>query len=360
MYSGGFLPGGETPETSKSTMRLNATRTKLMEAGGLADQVYTQNYFYNYMNEVDAIHVGKYGRGVEFTLKTEGQGGAKWMSRFEKYNTDGHPKTQAASFKPMKLGTTARLDIDSVDENDSDEKVFDISAAAYQDALAEVEDKFEDGLHNAGTDAKAMLGLRALIADVPSSNPTAYNAGGIDRSVAAGAYFRNQFKDSSLIDAGAIATRLLPDVRDMFSRCVRNCPRGKAKENPTKQTRRWPNLIVTQWDLWDGWEGILDSNDRHEKSDKSASMGFPVFYIKGVVPVFPDDNSGMGTAAAGRVYMINTSHFGLYVESKANFAMGKWLEPQDQDVLISKVKVRAVLAYDVAKCHGVIFSCKAA
>lgn len=360
MKAGGFIPGGETPELSKVTLRLNATRTKLQNAGGLADQVYTQNYFFNYLKEADAIHVGSWGRGVEFTMKTEGQGGGKWMNRFEKYNTDGHPKAITASFGLKKLGTTARIDIDTVDENDSDARVFDISAAAYQDALAEVEDKFEDALHNAGTDPKAMLGLQALIADAPSANPTAYNVGGIDRSTTAGAFFRNQYKNMASTDSGAIATRLQPDVRDMFSRCVRNTPKGKAKENPTKQTRRWPNLIVAQWDVWDGWEGILDSNDRHERSDKSASMGFPVFYIKGVVPVFPDDHSGMGTSSAGRIYFINTSHFGLYVCKKANFAMGKWLEPEDQDVLISKVKTRATLAYDIAKCHGVLFGAKAA
>ena len=352
--------GGETPEISKITMRLNATRTKLQNAGGFADQVYGQSYFYNYLSEVGAIHVGAYGRGVEFTLQTAGQGGAKWMSRFEKYNTSGHPEMKAASFGVKKLGTAARVDIDSIDENDSDAKVFEIAAAAYQDALAEVEDKFEDGLHNTGTDPKAMLGIRALIADDPTANPVAYNAGGLSRIAGADVFWRNQFKDVSVIDAGAIATRLKPEVRAMFSLCVRNTPKGKSKENPTKRTKRWPDLVIAQWDLWDGWEGLLDSNDRHERSDKTASTMFPNFVIKGVVPVFPDDHTNMGTAAAGRIYMINTSHFGLYVEKKANFAMGKWIETADQDVNISKVKVRAILAYDVAKCHGVIFALKTA
>lgn len=334
------------PELSKTTLRLNATRTKIMKAGGLADQVYTNNYFYDYLKKMKAIHVGEYGRGIEFDLLDTGNTTAKEMNRYEKYDTTPGTETRTALFEVKKIGATAVVDIDSIDENTSDGKVWDIVKVKTGDALDAIQNRFETDLHAVASSSKYMLSVRDLIADDPTANPTAYNVGGIDRSSSTFSYYRNQYNTTAGVAATwTMATDGKASMRAMWSTCVKNAPKNKGAQ------MREPKMIVADWDLVDAYEAIHDSNDLHIRKDDKVGSGFRHFIYKLNIPVFPDDDANFD----GRMYFINTDFFGLYVESKSNFTLGKWIEPSDQDAHIQKIKVRACLAGSTWKCHGVLY-----
>lgn len=341
------------PELDKTTLRLNATRTKIMNKGGLADQVYKNNYFFETLDEEGAIKVGDFGRSVEFDMLYQGNATAKWMNRYEKYNTEPGTELKPAIFEIKKLGGTAVVDIDSIDENDSDEKIWDIVKEKTTDALSSIQENFETGLHNTGTDVKAILGIRAVIADDPTSNPTAYNNGGIDRSVSANSFWRNQYNTSAGLGATIpFSTDGKAAMRAMWSTCKKAAPKavaGKKKE---------PTIIYADWDVVDSYEAIHDSNDLHVRKDDKVGSGYPFLVYKRVVPLIPGDAANID----GRMYFINLNKdgkgnpfFGLYIDKRSNFKLGKWIEETDQDTYIQKIKVRGILGGPYMKCHGVIY-----
>lgn len=334
------------PELSKTTLRLNATRTKILKKGGLADMVYLNNYFYDYLKKMDAIHVGDYARGVEFDLLDTGNTTSKWMNRYEKYDTTPGTETRAAMFDLKKLGATAVVDIDSVDENSSDEQIWDIVEVKTKDALDAIQNTLETGMHAVATDNKRILSVRDLIADNPTSNPSAYRVGGIDRSSSTFSYYRNQYNTTAVLGATVnFSVDGKAAMRAMWSTCVKNAPKNKGS------TTREPKMIVADWDVVDAYEAVHDSNDLHIRKDDKVGSGFRHFVYKLNVPVFPDDDTNFD----GRMYFINTDYFGFYVDKKSNFKLGMWLEPADQDAHIQKIKLRGVLAGAQWKCHGVIY-----
>lgn len=341
------------PEASKITLRLNATRTKIMNKGGLADQVYVNNYLLEMLKEFDAIKEGDFGRAVEFDMLYQGNSTAKWMNRYEKYNTEPGTELKPALFELKKLGGTAIGDMDTIDENDSDEKVWDFVKEKTNDALSSIQQNFETGLNNTGTDPKAVLGIRAVIADDPTSNPTAYNVGGIDRSSSANSFWRNQYNASAGLGATVpFSTDGKSAFRAMWSICERNAPKVVAGKKKT------PSIIYLHWDVHDAYEAIHDSNDLHVRKDDKVGSGFRYLVYKGNVPLVPGDSSNI----SGRAYFLNLNKdskgnpfFGLYIHEKANFALGKWMEETDQDVYIQKIKVRGVFGGPYMKCHGVIY-----
>lgn len=341
------------PEASKITLRLNATRTKIMNKGGVADQIYANNYLLDLMKEKGAIKIGDFGRAAEFDMLFQGNSTAKWMNRYEKYDTEPGTEFKPALFELKKLGATAVGDMDTIDENDSDEKVWDYVKEKTSDALSSIQQNFEAGLNNTGTDSKAVLGIRAIIADDPTTNPTAYNVGGIDRSSAANSFWRNQYNTSAGLGATVnFATDGKAAMRAMWSICKRNAPKvvaGNKKE---------PSVIYCHWDVLDSYEAIHDSNDLHVRSDETAGSGYPHLVYKRIVPLVPGDSSNID----GRMYFINLNKdgkgnpfFGLYLHEKANFALGKWMEESDQDVYVQKIKVRGMFGGPYMKCHGVIY-----
>lgn len=340
------------PELSKTTLRLNATRTKIMNKGGVADQVYSNNYFLDLLKEEGAIKVGDFARGVEFDMLYQGNSTAKWMNRYENYTTIPGTEFKPALFELKKLGGTAVIDIDSIDENDSDEKIWDIVKEKTTDALSNIQDVFETGLHNTGTNVKAVLGIRAVIADDPTANPTAYNVGGIDRTASANSFWRNQYNTSMGLGATPAMADLKSTMLAAWSTCKRAAP--KAVSGKKKET----SVIYLHWDIHDGYEALHDSNDLHVRKDDKAGSGFPFLTYKRTVPLVPGDDTNI----SGRMYFLNLNKdskgnpfFGLYIDSKSNFKLGKWMEPEDQDVHIQKIKVRGAFGGPYMKCHGVVY-----
>jgi len=334
------------PELSKVTLRLNATRTKIMNKGGLADMVYSNNYFYDYLKKMGAIHVGDYARGVEFDLLDKGNNTSKWMDRYEKYDTTPGTEARTALYELKKLGATAVIDDVTKIENASSEQVWNVVKTKTTDALDSIQSKFEDGMHAPATSSKMILSVRDLIADDPTVNPAAYRVGGIDRSSTQFAYYRNQYNTSAGLGATVnFATDGKAAMRAMWSACVKASPKNKSSKT------REPKMIIADWDVVDSYEAIHDSNDLHIRKDDNVGSGFRHFVYKLNVPVFPDDDANFD----GRMYFINTDFFGLYIDKSNNFELGKWIEPSDQDAHIQKIKVRGVLAGEQWKNQGVIY-----
>jgi len=332
-------------------MRLMATRTNILNAGGdLGDQVYVKNHFFDALKKNKAIKIGKYGKGVEFDLLTESSGNSKWMNRYEKYTVSGRPEGRPVVFELKKLGTTAQIDKDSINENSSDEKIWDVVEEASKDSLADITRTLETALHNTGTDTKAILGLRAIVADDPTSNPTAYNVGGLSRT---NSYWRNQYNTSAGLGATVnFSVDGRAALRSLWTICVRNAPKSAAG------TDAEPSLIYCDWDVYNLYQGIHDANDLHVRKDDKVGSGFRSLVYMLNVPIIPGDNANID----GRLYMLNLNKdskgnpfFGFYIDSMSNFDLGEWIMPADQPVHLQQIDLRGVFGGPFMKVHGVMY-----
>ncbi len=338
--------------SSDLTLRLNATLPKLMNSGVLADQVYASNWFLNALKEYGAVKTTKVGLEAKFDQLYEGNDTSKWMGRYENFNVEPGTEVKPALWDYKILGATAVVDMYSVNENMSDEEVWDVQKTKSNDSTAALTQTFETGLHNTGTDTKAILGIRATIADDPTSNPSAYNVGAIDRSSSTNSFWRNQYNTSAGINATwTMSSEGKSVFRKMYSKCMQSAPASMAGNKSE------PTIIYLDWDLYDGYEAIHDSNDLHVRTDKIAKSGFKGLMYRNAELV-PGTNSNID----GRAYFLNLNKdsngnplFGLYIDSNFNFKPGKWMEEVKKNILVQKVTTLAFLGGPYMKVHGVCY-----
>jgi hypothetical protein len=161
-------------------------------------------------------------------------------------------------------------------------------------------EKFDLDLHRDGTqDADAIPGLDALV----STTPTTGTVGGIDRSVAANAYWRNQ------VDLNVANGSLIDSMETMWRQCTRIG--GNA-----------PNFILVGETFLDAYRGATDSLIQRERSvpargGTSMDGGTTGLYFKGVEliwdPVFYDLDQADSPAQEwdSRCYFLNTRYMKL-------------------------------------------------
>jgi len=205
------------------------------------------------------------------------------------------------------------------------EKQISILDTLKQQAEISMADKvsemmFGDGTGNGGKD---MLGLQAIVDHAPTTGVL----GGIDR--ATNAFWRNKTKS-----IGAYGTYLMP----YLSTLIRDLTRG---------TNR-PDIIVMNSTDYGYLETLAWGKAQYQNS-KLTSLGFEALKYQGI-DVIHDANT-----PTGKNYCLNTKHLKLYINSAANFTMGKFIEPADGDYLAAKYKLYAQLTTDRAESAGVFY-----
>lgn len=334
-------PGGSgAPELDKLTLRLNASTLKCINAGGLFDQVWTVSYLFDTFKRFKSVKVDNWGRGVEMKMKDKGNQTAKANTPYGEYDTTPGTGARPAIFDPKILTATAVISEHEIDElEDAEDKdIVRTDKEKTSDALAAMTNELEDWLHNSGTDPDEIFGLFALVSATPTANPSAGNVGGIDRSVSANSYYRNQVASGAI---GAAATNLKPALRSLYSKCHKAAPANFTAE------KREPTTIILDWDAWDALEASYDANDLHERSDKIARSGFRHIFFRNA-EVFADPHSTM----SGKVLVLNMFDLALYVWKRANFKQGMWIEPSKQRIRVKKLTTTCALGYGHPKIHG--------
>lgn len=157
---------------------------------------------------------------------------------------------------------------------------------------------FGDGSGNAQKD---FYGLGAII---DSSNPAWGNFGGIDRSVAANAYWKATETAVDTVMTLAHMSTLYNDV-------------SNGKDQPT-------NMLTTQT-LYEKYEGLVQANLRHEQT-KMGDAGFQNLMFKGAPLAFSDN------VTSGELLAINIKYITLNTLSGVWFKPSELAQPTNQDV----------------------------
>lgn len=132
---------------------------------------------------------------------------------------------------------------------------------------------------------------------------------------------------------GSFAAQGLNDMRVVF--------------NTISWGNETPDFIVMPQAVFEFFETTLQPQERYTNT-KAANTGFTNLTFKGV-PVFFDRD-----AIASQIFMLKSSALNLSVHRDANLAVGKFIEPDDQDAKSAKILFQGNLTTPERRKHGKI------
>ena len=231
--------------------------------------------------------------------------------------------------------------------NEGEEAAASVEDGRMEQAEISTVNAFEtmfggDATGNVGTDgdARDWNGLQNLVSDTP----TVGTIGGLSRVSLV--QVRNQVNATSVTTFNTAQAG-----RSVMTTLYVNCCQGGRK----------PNFIPTTPAVWTLFELGLTLNERviiegGKQSGQDAEMisaGIPNIGFMGAPVVFSD---GIATA---HMYMLRiakpktTGGIFMVVSRKRNFSMGKWIEPNDQDMRTMKILTAGQLCTDAPYLQGV-------
>lgn len=209
--------------------------------------------------------------------------------------------------------------------NSGESQQIDLIDALKEQAQLSMENKvssmmFGDGTGNSGKD---MLGLQAIVANLPTSG----TLGGINRATQS--FWRNGYNTS----VGAYATYLF----SAMSTAIRSVTRGTDR----------PDIIVTDTTNFGYLETLAFGKAQYQNS-ALADLGFQALKFEGIDVIF-DQN-----CPAGKMYILNTKYLKLYEHKDYNMKVGKFIEPANQDIIVAKLRYYAQLTTNRAESAYVL------
>lgn len=203
----------------------------------------------------------------------------------------------------------------------SDTKYINLLGSKFDALEASMMNEFHEGLVSAGTGSGGLQldGLAALI----STTPTTGTVGGIDRSSANAAWFRNQKFDTAndwsdgAVDAG--------NVKRFFDKLINLTMRNSKPQLSCFLSGQTHFEALTQ--ACQAIQQIVNESSTAKVGfDKLVYRGLPVYYGNGV------NYSGATAATVTRTYGLNLKKggFNLVFHEKAEFDMLEPVNSQDQ------------------------------
>lgn len=132
---------------------------------------------------------------------------------------------------------------------------------------------------------------------------------------------------------GSFATQGINDMRIVF--------------NTISYGNNKPDFIVMPQAVFEYFESTLEPKERYTNT-KAANVGFDNLTFKAVPVMFDRD------APSGTVHFLNSRSLNLCVHRDANFATGKFIEPESQDATTAKILFQANLTTNERRKHGKI------
>lgn len=164
---------------------------------------------------------------------------------------------------------------------------------------------FADGTGNAGKDITGLA-----LAVEPGGPFSTY--GGIDASLAANAFWRNQ----SATSVGSFAANGIDKWRTLFN----SASRGSSK----------PTLQITTQAIYEAYEKSLTINERFTDTTL-GDAGFQNLLYKNVALVFDDD------CPTGKLFLLNSDYMRFVVGKGRNFVNTPFVKPNNQEAKVSQI-----------------------
>ena len=300
-----------------------------------ADNVSNGNALLRMLNMSDRVRTVSGGRVIVEELEYAENATFQYYSGYEVLNINPSDILTAAEF-PWKQASVvvsaSGLEIDV--QNSGPEQVIPLMSKRVENAIRTMRNNISTGVYSDGTGSggKQVTGLQAIVA----LDPTTGTVGGIDRSLAANVYWRNQTSgDVAGIDT--TSATLLTEMRTMWLECKRG-------PDVTK-------LIVADTVLYQRfWESLQDI--QRVSDSRRATSGFEELLFVSA-PVVYDGDSGI---RANTMYFLNTDFIYWRPHVNRNVVPLDNRNSINQDAMVVPIVLAGNLTCSNASLQGVVYT----
>lgn len=240
-----------------------------------------------------------------------------WYSGAETLNNTDNDTISSAEFPWAQI--YASISISRRDElrNSGEAQKVDFVKSKIQIAEKSLKDTVATGLYNAGSDAKAILGLRSFLS-------TSATYGGISQTTYS-FWQANVDATTTTLSIGALQSQ--------WSNCAIN---GEA-----------PTLALCTTANYDRYYALLQPQQRFMDSE-SASAGFTSLMFNSI-PVISDSK-----CPSGYFVFLNEDYLDLHVHKDENFRFEPFMKPINQNVRVAHIFAMMALASSNNRMHAAL------
>ena len=272
----------------------------------IADNVTNHNALFRRLSEKGNIVMIDGGRTIVEPMEYAENATFQYYNGYEVLDISPSDVITAAEFDWKQASVNVTWSgLEAEIQNSGREQQINLIESRIKVAEKTMANNLSTGVYSDGTGSggKQIGGLQLLVAD----DPTTGTVGGIDRSTAAGTFYRNIENNTTTISA----TNIQSEMNETWVQLVR----GGDK----------PDLIPADNNFWNFYLASLQSNQRFT-NEKMAAAGFDnLKYMS--ADVFFDTNGG---CPANHMYFLNTDYIRLKVHKSRNMV------PMDEKVSLNQ------------------------
>lgn len=308
------------------------TTTLESRTGKLADSVTDNNALLKRLKERGNIRPISGGTKIVEEIEY-GEGDSYWYAGFDTLTYTGKQLFTAAEYEMKLIAAPVGISGEDLLKNSGRERVIDLMEAKIKNAEKTLMNQMSIGVYSDGTGSsgKQLTGLRALVAD----DPTSGTVGGINRATTGNEFWQNYAKVASALDAASIYGAM----NDAYLACSRGTDK--------------PDLIVADDKLYKIYESSLVAQQRFTNA-KLAEAGFENLKFKGADVIY--DGGIGGRCPEGHMYFLNTDYIKLRPHKDRNFKLigDRERVAINQDAIYRIIGWAGNLTMSNAKLQGVL------
>ena len=265
-----------------------------------------------------------------------------WYDGGEEFDLSSAPVLTSAETNWKQLGGSFVITGKEKRQNSGKEAYIPLVASRMKVLEDTMMNQLHSGLLSTGTGfgGKEIAGAALLVSKTPETT----TVGGIDRSTADGAFYRNFAFDTATDWAlGAITSS---NVKLGYDKCINATTRGMDK----------PTVGVAGQDHWEALMSALQSIQRLEDPDL-AEAGFENIVYRGVPIVFGGgiSFSGLTLVQDDLTYFFNTKYYKLVTHKQADFEFLEEIQSINQDLIARLMIWMGAVTMSNGKAQAVIF-----
>jgi len=314
----------------------------------LRDNISNHIALYRSMKENDGLESYSGGRSIVEEMSYAENATYQRYSNAQPLNTSLNTTITASEFSHKQIAIAVVMSGLEKRINSGPDGFIDLSASRYKIAEQSFLNNFEADLCSDGTADGGLQvgGLKAAVTTTPTSGVY----GGIDRSLAGGAFYRNlKFNtttDTTAPAPGAGATSA-SNIKDYYNYMMNQLRRGSDK----------PTIVLAGQGHYQALQSALFAMQRITAEKKGVDAGFGELEYLGVPVVMSGgvNFAGQTYIAADRSYFLNTKYLKLRYHKDANMEPLEELRSINAEVWCQLIIWMGNLTCSNARLQGVMF-----
>lgn len=238
-----------------------------------------------------------------------------WYSGSETLDTSDNQNISAAEYSWKQLYANIMIRRDEELKNSGDSQILELVKNKVKIAEKTMADTLGTGIYSDGSDAKAIVGLRDIVA-------TDQTVGGIGQTA-------NSWWQGKVDSTSTVLT--IPVLQTLHTQAT--------VDNDT------PSVALTTRTLYDAYYNTLQPQQRFSDTE-TAKGGFSSLMFNGI-PVIADSH-----CPASHFFFLNEKYIHLWVHSQEDMRMEPFLKPINQNVKVAKIYFMGAMGSSNNRLHA--------